>query len=231
MERLVELEKKLKYTFKDSDRLLQALSHSSYAYESLIDHWGNERLEFLGDSVLDMVIGEILYRSLPHSPEGKLTKVRALIVCEPSLRDVADSLNLGDYLLLGKGEELTGGKSRTSNLANALEALIAAVYLDSSYKEVYSFIERLFKKTIAGALDGSLIYDYKSRLLEWSQSFSPIKQVDFILEKESGPDHSKTFYVNALVGTKVLGKGLGNSKKEAEQDASKKALINLDLID
>ncbi len=221
------LEKKIKYVFKDPELLAQALSHSSYTYESKGSSLGNERLEFLGDSILGFVVGETLFDSLPEEREGVMTKKRAQIVCEASLSVIAKDIGLGSHLKLGRGELLSGGVSRSSNLSNAVEALIAAVYLDGGFDQARDLILRLFRPMIDSVIKGELIYDHKSRLIELVQSFDPPGVIEFKLINEEGPVHAKVFTVAAVFDGKEIGTGTGTSKKEAEQEASAAGLIYL----
>ncbi len=220
-----EFEKKIKYTFENKELLNKALTHSSCDRE----HRGktvnnNERLEFLGDAFFDAVISAQLYRLLSQDDEGKLTKTRALIVCEKSLAVVARRLEIGKYINMGHGEEFSGGRNRDSILADAVEAVIGAIFLDGGYNNVEEFITREFKETVEDALEGKLFADYKTRVQETLQKRGQKTEIAYILDKEEGPDHDKTFYVHLVCNGKVLGKGSGKSKKEAEQNAAKATL-------
>lgn len=225
---LKELERNLNYRFKEKDRLVSALTHSSYVNENklkAID--SNERLEFLGDAILGLVVSEHLYKKYPMYPEGKLTKLRAKIVCEQSLAYVAKKKNVGKYLLLGKGEEATGGRERESILADTVEAIIGAIYLDSSYEKVRKVLLNGFGDDIVKAVSkGILFIDYKTELQERVQKIGNMK-IEYIVEREEGPDHGKIFYMNVSIDGKKISIGKGRNKKEAEQSAAKKAL---DLI-
>lgn len=216
-----DLEETIGYKFNDNGVLYQALSHSSYTYEKKGTAIGNERLEFLGDSILGLVVGDTLFKRLPDDREGSLTKKRALVVCETSLSQVANDISLGKYLKLGKGELLSGGGKRSSNLSNAVEALIAAVYIDGGYKAAYDLTIRLFNELIEDAMQGDLVYDYKSKLIELVQSYDQPGSVDFKIISEEGPVHARIFNVTAVFEGKEIGHGSGTSKKEAEQAASK----------
>ncbi|QEK12025.1 ribonuclease III [Crassaminicella thermophila] len=214
----------LGYTFNNINLLNEALTHSSYANENKKRNLKyNERLEFLGDSVLSIVISDYLYNSLPNLQEGELTKIRASIVCEPSLAECSINMDIGKYLLLGKGEEVTGGRQRVSVLADTFEAIIGAMYLDGGLTNVKQFILRSLKKTIEDAIEGKIFKDYKTHLQEIVQSVNTEK-IMYEVVNEEGPDHNKVFYVHVKIGEKVLGKGSGKSKKEAEQNAAKEAL-------
>lgn len=219
------LEEKLGYRFRDIGLLEHAMTHSSYANEHRSEGLtSNERLEFLGDSVLGMVVADDLFREHPDMPEGELTRTRAALVCEGSLYEVARSLGLGSYLRLGKGEDAGGGRQRTSILADATEAMLAAVYLDGGIEAVRPIIRRLIlDKEREKAVDR----DYKTGLQELVQR-RPGQAVSYRLVEETGPDHARVFVIEVSVGGKPVGVGRGRSKKEAEQMAAKAALEKLD---
>lgn len=223
-EELRSLEQNLGYTFRDPALLETALTHRSYLNGNR-EHGtnNNERLEFLGDAYFDAIIGEELFRRLPDTPEGQLTKLRADIVCEHSLAEVAGSLEVGKALLLSNGEEKTGGREKPSILADALEAIFAAVYLDSGIEAVRELILRLFRGKIQEASSGRETADYKSRLQEELQKNGPAAIV-YTEESETGPAHEKLFTVSVSNFGKKLGTGTGHTKKEAEQNAAKQAL-------
>ena len=209
-----ELEKKLNYTFRDRGLLSEALSHSSYANEHRSAHLrSNERLEFLGDSVLGFVTAEFLFAQHPDLPEGDLTRIRAALVCEQSLYEVARKLDLGRYLKLGRGEESGGGRQRTSILADATEAVFAAVYLDGGIGAASNLIHRCLLDAEKEEAVEERRRDYKTALQE--------------LVQESGPDHCRVFEMEVAVGGKVAGRGQGHSKKEAEQAAARAALESM----
>ncbi len=215
------LEKKIGYTFGQEKFLAVALTHSSYANELKKGLENNERQEFLGDAVLSIVVSDYLYK---HSrlAEGDLTKLRASIVCEKSLCGFAKQIGLGDYLLLGKGEEQTGGAQRPSILADAFEALIAAIYLDSGIEQARSFIIPFVEKMLEDDKDPGF-QDYKTQLQEIVQQ-NPQESLSYVLVEESGPDHDKQFEVEVHLNSNVIGRGIGRSKKSAEQLAAKEAL-------
>ncbi|MBQ9720777.1 MAG: ribonuclease III [Oscillospiraceae bacterium] len=221
------LEKALQYQFKDTALLREALRHSSYANEHRGDESvSNERLEFLGDSVLGFVTAEFLFRKHPGAPEGELTRIRARLVCEESLYEVAQRLELGKYLCLGHGEEAGGGRTRPSILADATEAVIAAIYLDGGIEPAAALIHRML---LDGAAEERFVEqrrDYKTALQELVQR-TPNHALRYCLVGESGPDHAKTFTVDVLLGAEVVGTGSGRSKKEAEQNAACAALKQL----
>lgn len=222
-----ELEKKLNYTFRDPGLLSEALSHSSYANEHRAAHLSsNERLEFLGDSVLGFVTAEFLFTQHPDLPEGDLTRIRAALVCEQSLYEVARKLDLGQYLKLGRGEESGGGRERTSILADATEAVFAAVYLDGGIAAASALIHRVLLEAEKEEAVEERRRDYKTALQELVQ-----RQADQVLTYrmvgEQGPDHAKIFQAEVQLNGAPLGTGTGHSKKEAEQAAAKAALQTL----
>jgi len=222
MDDIGRLEQKIEYTFKNKELIHQALSHSSYANEKKIPGGSNERLEFLGDSVLSIVVSEYLYTHLTHIAEGELTKLRASLVCEKSLHIFARQINLGEFLLLGKGEENTGGRERPSILADAFEAVIAAIYLDGGLEAASRHILRFMPEDIQHQKKPAF-NDFKTILHEIVQK-NPEEKVEYILAGEEGPDHNKRFVVEVCLNSNVIGKGKGKSKKEAEQLAAKEAL-------
>lgn len=227
---LSELEKRINYSFKEKKLLIEALTHSSWAHEGKKNKIiSNERLEFLGDSVLSLVISEYLYKNRKDLEEGSLSKYRAEIVCEPSLARCAREIGLGDFLRIGKGEELTGGRERDSILADAVEAVIAAVYLDGGLEVVRGVILNLFMNVIGEVLEGLIYRDYKTKLQEVVQSME-IGKIIYELLEEIGPDHNKTFITQVRIGDIALGKGYGKTKKEAEQAAAMEALIKLGIL-
>jgi len=224
MRKLERLEEILNYKFKDQSILRLALTHSSYANE-LRDKTSdyNERLEFLGDSVLGIVISEYVYSEHPEFKEGELTKMRSKIVCESTLAEVAAELELGEYMLFGKGEALTGGRTRRSILADAFEALIAALYLDGGFEIVKPFIFAFMQDKINMAEKGLIVDDYKTHLQELIQTKKE-NRIKYELMEEKGPDHRKLFRTAVKLNGNVIGIGEGRSKKESEQEAAKMAL-------
>ena len=219
-----ELEKKLNYTFRDPALLSEALSHSSYANEHRAAHLNsNERLEFLGDSVLGFVTAEFLFVQHPDLPEGDLTRIRAALVCEQSLYEVARKLELGKYLKLGRGEEAGGGRERTSILADATEAVFAAVYLDGGIGAASQLIHRVLLDAEKEEAVEERRKDYKTALQELIQR-TPGRTITYQLVEETGPDHCRVFVMEVSVDGQVYGRGEGRSKKEAEQAAAKAAL-------
>lgn len=220
---LQELQEVLGYQFKDESLLQLALTHSSYANE--IRHKKtayNERLEFLGDSVLGVIISRYVYDSNPDS-EGELTKVRSKIVCESTLAECARDIELGEYMRFGKGEELTGGRTRKSILADAFEALLASIYLDGGFSVVEPIIFKLMNEKIDMAEKGLIVDDYKTHLQELVQMHKD-NRIKYELLEELGPDHRKVFKTAVKLNNQVIGIGEGRSKKESEQEAAKLAL-------
>lgn len=211
------------YSFKDKLLLEQALTHTSYVNECKDkDRKHNERLEFLGDSVLSLVIAEELYKRFPKLPEGELTRIRASLVCEKTLYILAKEINLGQYLFVGKGEETTGGRNRPSILSDAYEAVIAAIFIDGGIEEAKKYILTRMQKNIEEH-GPELPEDYKSELQEIVQQ-NPEERVNYVLVEERGPDHNKTFTIEVRLNSNCIGKGTGSSKKQAEQLAAKQAL-------
>ena len=217
------LEARIGYTFHDRRLLQNALMHSSYANENRARGCtSNERLEFLGDSVLGMVTAMRLYRLYPDMPEGKLSRLRAELVCEQSLHAVALELGLGSYIRLGHGEARNGGRERPSILADAVEAIIAAIYLDGGLESAQRFI---LDHILTGLAEGQMhhVADYKTDLQERVQR-KPGQALEYTLLSESGPDHNNSFTMNGLLNGSEIGRGTGRTKKEAEQSAAKSAL-------
>ena len=193
-----ELQKKINYEFQDVKLLKEALTHSSYSNEyKKIKNRNNERLEFLGDSILGLIISNYLFRLKKELPEGELTKIRAAIVCERSLKEVAKSIQLGEYLYLGKGEESTGGRTRDSILADATEALIAAIYLDGGFRKATDFVLEHMGDIISQAIQGKIMRDYKTQLQELIQKDNK-ENITYKLVEQLGPDHDKTFKMNVF---------------------------------
>ena len=222
-QRLKELQNKINYHFRDEELLVSALRHSSYANENhMPKHKCNERLEFLGDAVLELISSEFLFFTNRKTPEGELTRMRASMVCEPSLAFCAREIELGDYLLLGKGEDVTGGRQRDSITSDALEALIGAIYLDGGFANAKEFVQNYVLNDLEHK---KLFYDSKTILQEMVQSFG--QQITYKLVKEEGPDHNKTFTVEAYVSDKLYGEGKGRTKKAAEQDAAYHVILKL----
>lgn len=217
------LEKKLGYTFRDKHLLENALTHSSYANEmKTAKCQSNERLEFLGDAVLGIISAEYLYMHHTHVPEGELTRLRASMVCERSLHGFALTVGLGGWLRLGRGEENTGGRERSSILADAFEAVIAAIYIDGGMEAAKPFVTRFADSFFAAHLGGGL-RDYKTELQEIVQK-NHGEKLEYLLAGESGPDHDKQFVVEVRLNSNCIGSGTGGSKKEAEQAAAREAL-------
>lgn len=227
------LEQNIGYTFKNKDLLIEALTHRSFAYER--GEGGhtprdNERLEFLGDAVLELAVSHYLWHLYPHYTEGELSRLRSAIVREEELARLAEKLHLGEFLILGKGEEQTGGRKKPSILSGAVEAVIGAIYLDGGWESVMKFVEThllpfleaLSNKDPLRELD----HDYKTKLQEWMQGNFK-KAPTYRIDREEGPDHAKVFYVSVLMDGRVLARGKGRSKKEAQQKAARVAYMKL----
>lgn len=223
-ERFHELEEKIGYSFQNKRLLALALTHSSYANEQRgRKKANNERLEFLGDAVLEITISDYLYKQYPSYDEGKLTKLRSSLVCEYTLAICARDVALGDYLFLSKGEDITGGRERDSILSDAFEALIGAIYLDGGMDKVSCFIHNHLLKDVE---DKTLFYDAKTILQEMVQAGQE-SHLQYVLTKESGPDHNKEFTVEARIGGKPYAQGTGKTKKGAEQIAAYQTILLL----
>lgn len=219
---LDELEQKIGYKFKKQGLLRRAMTHSSYSGGK--NNGSNERLEFLGDSVLQVTVSKYLFTKLKSVPEGGLTKLRASIVCENSLYEYAKRIDLGRFILLGKGEEMTGGRERRSILADAFEAMIAAVYLDGGMDAAMRLVMR-FVPSIEALKSGKVrLGDYKTILQEIIQK-NPEEKISYEVEETSGEQHRKVFFANVLLNGQTIGSGSGFSKKESEQEAAKEAII------
>ena len=216
------LEENLRYEFKNKKLPINALTHSSYANDARDGVSSNERLEFLGDSVLSIVVSEYIYKEFNNLPEGELTKLRASLVCEKSLCQFSRELELGKYLRLGKGEDKGGGRERDSILADAFEAVLAAMYLDGGFNVAKNHVMRFIKNELKHT-DDEVFKDYKTALQEIIQK-NPEESVTYILTKETGPDHDKVFEVEVRLNSNTIGKGIGKNKKQAEQSAAKEAL-------
>lgn len=221
---VAELEKRMGYRFQNTELLCHALTHSSYANEHHLRREGNnERLEFLGDAVLEMISSECLYKQNPQMPEGELTKLRASLVCEPTLAQCAKEIGLGRFLLLGKGEEVTGGRERNSILSDAFEAVIGAIYLDGGFTNAKEFVERT---VLFDVEHRTLFCDSKTILQELIQSEHK-GVLSYCLLSETGPEHMKRFTVSACLDGKPLATGEGKTKKAAEQEAAYRSVLLL----
>lgn len=220
-----KLENKIGYEFKNKDLLINAMTHTSYAnehkYQKIKD---NERLEFLGDAVLELVSSEYLYINMDEMPEGKMTKLRASLVCEPTLAEDARNIELQNFIYLGKGEEVTGGRRRDSIISDALEALIGAIFLDGGIEPAKKFIIQFVLNDIENK---KLFYDSKTILQERMNSINHTT-VSYEIVGESGPDHDKEYEAVVKIGQQIIGKGVGHTKKSAEQQAAYHALKTLD---
>ena len=222
-----ELQKILGVPFQQQELLTQALTHSSYANENPgTAPASNERLEFLGDAILGLIVAENLFLDFPAMAEGEMTRLRSILVKQETLARVAESIDLGDYLYLGKGEESSGGREKPANLARALEALIAAVYLDHGFPVTEQFVLEILDAELLRTLYQGTIIDYKSQLQEMLQAKAQQTPV-YVLIETSGPDHDKKFTVEVKLGNDVLAAGTGRSKKKAETEAARIALEKL----
>ena len=219
----MELEEKIGYTFRNPQLLEQALTHSSFANEGKKHGHNHERLEFLGDSVLSVIVARHLFLTYKDLPEGELTKLRASLVCEKALDVFAGQIELGKYLRLGKGEEMTGGRERPSILADAFEALLAAIYIDGGYEAAQTFVLGFIPRNLDVRRKNKLS-DYKTALQEIIQQ-NREERVEYVLVDEHGPDHAKVFTAEVLLNSNVIGRGTGSSKKQAEQNAAHEALL------
>ena len=225
MNDLNELQKTIGYVFHDVTLLQQAISHSSYANEHRPQHCrDNERLEFLGDAVLELSVSEFLFENYPEMAEGDMTKLRASLVCEPTLALCARAISLPPYLLLGRGEEHTGGRERNSIVSDALEALIGAIYLDGSFEEAKRFVRQFVLNDIEHK---QLFFDSKTILQEIVQRDFRNSEISYRLAGEEGPDHAKRYLVELMIGDEVFGTGRGSTKKGAEQEAAYQAILRL----
>ena len=209
--KIKEFEQKIGYQFQNRNYLETALTHSSFNREKNTKHQDNERLEFLGDAFFDAVISVELYERLKHVTEGKLTKTRALIVCESALAQVARGYELGSYLNLGHGEDTGGGRHKDSILADSMEAVIGAIYLDGGYQAMQNFVKKSFSRMIAQAIDGKLFSDYKSEVQEILQGKGKPVTIAYETDREEGPAHDKTFFVHLSCNGEIMGKGSGKS--------------------
>ncbi len=222
---LSDIQERIAYQFSNIALLERAMTHKSYANENRISYH-NERMEFLGDSVLNLAVSEYLMKTCPDSTEGDLSRLRAAVVSEPALSAIAREIGLGSYILLGRGEEQTGGRDKDSLLANCLEALIASIYLDTGKEAAAAFVIRFFKDMIRKTCASRVILDNKTELQELCQE--RLKQLpEYKIVSETGPDHQKQFAVEVWIKGRLSGRGIGRSKKEAEQRAAKEALENL----
>lgn len=224
---MTDIEKKIGYEFRDSSLLETALTHSSYSKEKGQTSGHNERLEYLGDAFFDAIIGEALFRMFPDREEGFLSKARASLVCEKSLVDRAREINLGEFLRLGHGEEKSGGRNRDSILADGMEALIGAVYLDGGFEETKKLVLNMFRGALEDARKGRFtITDYKTALQEHLQAEGiNISQINYVDSGQKGPDHDKVFSVRLEICGKTVSEGTGKSKKQAQQNAARAALM------
>ena len=220
------LENRLGYSFENRRLLAEALTHPSYAYEQQNATRDNQRLEFLGDAVLQLIVTEHLYAENTDAPEGMMTKIRAGLVCERTLAQLALSLELGNFLRLGHGEFLTGGGSNPSNLSDAVEAVLGAIYLERGMEAARQVVIRLLQPYFKLAVNGGLDNDFKSRLFEWTQSHKKM-DLEFRVLETSGPDHDRQYTVGLYIDSQLKKTGVGKTKKAAEQEASRRFLESL----
>ncbi len=221
-ESINELEKKIEYCFREKALLKQALTHSSFVNEQRIKKLPDyERLEFLGDAVLELTTSDFLFRRFPEVREGELTTRRASIVCGSSLAQCAENISLGEYILMGRGEESTGGRHKENMISDVMEAVIGAIYLDGGFEKAVAFIQRF---VLSDFEEKRLFYDSKTLLQEYVQKEKGAV-LDYVLVNEYGPDHSREFVVEARVNGNTVGKGIGKTKKGAEQQAAYEALL------
>lgn len=218
----MKFEDKIGYQYNNKQLLTEALTHSSYSNEGKKNGKDNERLEFLGDSILSLVVAENLFTNYKHLPEGELTKLRASLVCEKSLFEFAQQIDLGEYLHVGKGEEHTGGRERPSILADAFEAVIASIYLDGGYDNAKKFVLGFVPDNL-DTKKTNVLSDFKTALQEIIQK-NREEKIEYVLIEETGPDHNKSFMVEVHLNSNIIGVGKGKSKKQAEQFAAKEAL-------
>ncbi len=230
LKRLQELEERIGYRFADIALLDTALTHRSFVNENpALPVRDNERLEFLGDAVLELTISDLLMKTMPDSAEGQLSKLRAAVVNERPLADLARRFRLGELLLLGRGEESSGGRTKSSLLANAFESMIAALFLDAGFDRTAAFIRELFAPLIGQGADSVLYQDFKTAVQEVCQvRFRDVPR--YLVLSETGPDHDKRFETGLVIGERVIATGTGRNKKEAEQQAAKAALERLDAL-
>lgn len=220
------LEEKLGYAFRNQRLLVNALTHSSYASEKGRSYReNNERLEFIGDAYLDAIVGSKIYDIVPDKHEGFLSKTRAAVVCERSLAEIAREIGLGDYILLGHGEETGGGRDKDSILADGVEAIIGAIFKDGGYDSASSVVLDLFGDHIRLAIQGKLYKDYKTTLQEMLQEKYRNPEIQYVILEEKGPDHDKTFTAEVRVNGRAMGTGQGRSKKEAQQAAARQVIL------
>lgn len=226
---LKKFEASIAYEYKNIELLDIAFTHSSYINEHNDSPKHNERLEFLGDSVVNLIVTDILFREHEDLPEGDLTRIRASLICEDSFAWASEFMDIPNYILLGKGEELSGGRKRKSLMADSFEAFCGSLYLDSNFETLQKVLTNKFQGRVVEYIKNHKVIDYKTMLQEEVQKISR-ERIKYHLIKDIGPDHNKVFYFEVVMGTKVLGKGKGQSKKEAEHMAAKDALEKMSII-
>lgn len=230
IEYLNEFQKNIGYYFKNLEYLDIAFTHSSYSNENFDSKVHNERLEFLGDSVVNLIVTDLIFDNFKHLPEGDLTKIRASIICEDSFAQASKILDIPKYMLLGRGEERNGGRNRKALMADSFEAFCGSMYLDSDFETVKQFLYDKFYDIVIDFVNNHSVIDYKTLLQEEIQKNSKEK-IKYKLVKEEGPDHDKAFYFEVMLGSEVLGKGKGRSKKEAEHNAAHDSLCKMSILD
>lgn len=226
---LKKFEASIAYEYKNIELLDIAFTHSSYINQHNDSPKHNERLEFLGDSVVNLIVTDILFREHEDLPEGDLTRIRASLICEDSFAWASEFMDIPNYILLGKGEELSGGRKRKSLMADSFEAFCGSLYLDSNFETLQKVLTNKFQGRVVEYIKNHKVIDYKTMLQEEVQKISR-ERIKYHLIKDIGPDHNKVFYFEVVMGTKVLGKGKGQSKKEAEHMAAKDALEKMSII-
>ena len=222
-----QFEKIIGYNFKNEEYLERALTHSSYNRDKNTKHMDNERPEFLGDAFLDAIVSVELFHRMENVTEGRLTKTRALIVCENALAEAARKIDLGSFINMGHGEDSAGGRSKDSILADGMEAVIGALFLDGGYDTAKEFVLNFLGDTIDQAIEGKIFLDYKSEVQEILQGRGIPVNISYVIDREEGPAHDKTFFVHMECNGQSFGSGFGKSKKEAEQSAAKETLATL----
>jgi len=225
-----QIEKIVKYKFKKISLLNEALTHSSFSKTDKKEQKNNQRMEFLGDSVLELIVNDYIYRKYPDFSEGEMTKIKSFIVSKPILKKWADEIDLGNYIILGKGEDVTGGRKKSSILAGCFEALLGAIYLDGGYRSARQYVLRFLINELSEVIKEDFVKNYKSLLQEIAQKKYKCLP-DYELIKENGPDHKKYFSVHVKIKEKVYGSGFGDNKKEAEQNAAQDTLKKLNIIE
>ncbi len=228
--KITELEKIIKYSFKDKELLILALKHRSITGYKDWSNENNERLEFLGDAILEFIVVDFLYKKFPNKQEGELSKIKSTLVSRKILAIIIKNLKINEYIIISEGEEQTGGRERPSILANVYEAILAAIYLDGGIRQAKKFVNNTILKNYNDFIKDINYFNFKSRLLEFIQGKFKVQPIYKVIE-ESGPDHNKTFTINVYFKDRLIGQGKGSSKKSAQQEAAHNALIRLGVLD